>query len=119
MQRKSGNGCRAAGYASSVALLLLVAAAFGLPGANAQAIGRERKPFLVIGFDDVQQFVTAELRTGCPSLGDQIVNDGPALCIQLQADGLGPVTENETQEFAELNRIGRQKAKKIPCRPRS
>ena len=40
MQRKSGNGCRAAGYASSVVLLLLVAAAFGLPGANAQAIMR-------------------------------------------------------------------------------
>lgn len=51
----------------------------------------------------LQQFVPCEPRSRGITLGNQLIDDGPALRIQRQADGVWLVPKNEAQELAELS----------------
>ena len=61
------------------------------------------------GCNDIEQVVAAKPRPCGIAFCDQIVDAGPALRIQHQADRIGLVAEHETQELAELNWIGRHR----------
>ena len=69
---------------------------------NPLAVLRDRETLLVAGLNDVQQVVPCEPRSRGITLGYQLINDGSALRIQRQADGVRLVPKNEAQELAEL-----------------
>jgi len=74
---------------------------------NSLTVGRNRKPLLVAGFDDLQQIIPAK---PCPrriALLDEFVNADPTLCVKHQADGVGLMAQDEAQELAEFDRITR------------
>jgi hypothetical protein len=65
-------------------------------------IRRERKPFLVINLDDAQKFFLRKTRPSRMTLGNQVIDQYPSLWIQLDPNGVRPVSKHKTQELAEL-----------------
>src|SRR3954447_24892239 len=78
-----------------------------LTGANSPSVVAEGEALLVVVGDDPLQQSSGQMLAAVVGQLDQLVDLGPTVLVERQADLLRLVPQNEAEEFAELDQIGR------------